>query len=95
MRATSTQHTLDETQVFTDLVLADDELVRAEFDALIAACWEAPCEPPTRPPGPSAGPWARRPPHRWSRRVGLRHIRVPLRRPHCRQRGPPRQRSKR
>jgi hypothetical protein len=67
MRATSTERTLDEADVFTDLVLADDELVREEFDALIAACWEAPCEPPTRMPGPAAGPWAWRPPRRWSR----------------------------
>ncbi|TDW93942.1 hypothetical protein EV137_1240 [Kribbella pratensis] len=93
MRATSTERTLDEADVFTDLVLADDELVREEFDALIAACWEAPCEPPTRMPGPAAGPWAWRPPRRWPRRVGFRHSRVPRRRPHSRQRGPPRERS--
>ena len=89
MSATSTQHALDEAEAFVDLVLADDELVRAEFDALIADCWEEPCEPPTRLPSPSVGAWAERPPHRWPRRVGLRDSRIPRRRPHGRQRGPP------
>jgi hypothetical protein len=89
MRAVSTQQTLDQTEVFVDLVFGDDELVRDEFDALIAACWEEPCEPPTRRPCPSVGAWAGRPPLRWPRRVGLWRDRVPRRRPHGRQRGPP------
>lgn len=93
MRATGTQPTVDEAEVFVDLVLSDDELVRAEFDALVAACWEAPCEPPTRRPCPSVGAWAERPSRRWSRRVGLPHGHVPRRRPHGRQRGPPPHRS--
>jgi hypothetical protein len=41
---------------FLDLVLDDDELVRAEFDALIAATWESPCEPPQHKSGPPAFP---------------------------------------
>ncbi|MEV0284798.1 hypothetical protein AB0H36_11860 [Kribbella sp. NPDC050820] len=89
MRASGTQHTLDDAEVFVDLVLGDDELVRAEFDALIAACWEAPCGPPTRRRSPSVGDWAERPPRRWPRRGGLWRGRVPSARPDARQRGPP------
>ncbi|WP_350275078.1 hypothetical protein [Kribbella sp. HUAS MG21] len=81
--------TLDRTDAFVDLVFGDDELVRDEFDALIAACWDEPCEPPTRRPCPSVGPWAGRSPSKWPRRVGPRRDRAPRRRPDSRQRGPP------
>ena len=50
MKATGTQQTLDQAEVFVDLLLGDDDLMRAEFDALIAACWESPCEPARRRP---------------------------------------------
>jgi hypothetical protein len=40
-------------EAFSDLISGDDDLVRAEFDALIAAGWpEPPPSPP--PPAPSA-----------------------------------------
>lgn len=41
---------------FVDLVYGDEELVRAEFEALIAASWDPP--PPTPParPQPAGGP---------------------------------------
>jgi hypothetical protein len=76
---------------FLDLVLDDDELVRAEFDALIAATWESPCEPPQHKSGPPVGGWAAAPPPaRWPRRPGLPIARtVRTRRPQGRQRGPP------
>jgi len=37
-----------EADAFAELVYDDAELVRAEFDALIAACWESPSGPPPR-----------------------------------------------
>ncbi|HZP51976.1 hypothetical protein [Actinocrinis sp.] len=37
---------------FIDLICGDDELVRAEFDALIRECW--PGDPPGPPPHPPA-----------------------------------------
>ena len=43
-------------QAFVDLVCADDELMRAEFDALIAASWPTPPPVPPVPPRRSA-PW--------------------------------------
>jgi len=43
-------------QAFVDLVCADDELMRAEFDALIAASWPSPPAVPPVPPRRSA-PW--------------------------------------
>jgi hypothetical protein len=77
--------TVDE--VFLDLVTHDDDLVRAEFDALIAASWDAPPPPPPavpapadRPPGwPAPGPTD--PPR-------LADRSVPVSRP-IRQRSPP------
>jgi hypothetical protein len=44
---------------FVDLICQDDELVRAEFEALVAACWDV-APPPARPPAPPRP--ARRPP---------------------------------
>lgn len=46
--------TVDET--FLDLVTRDDDLVRAEFDALIAASWDAPPPPPPAAPAPADRP---------------------------------------
>lgn len=40
-------------EAFLDLVCADDELVRAAFDAIVAEEWPAPPSPP--PPAPAAG----------------------------------------
>jgi hypothetical protein len=42
---------------FTDLISEDDDLVRAEFDALIAATWPPPptAPPPPAPPAPGPG----------------------------------------
>jgi hypothetical protein len=44
-------------EAFTDLISGDEDLVRAEFDALIAASWQQPPPPPPAPPapGPSGG----------------------------------------
>ena len=39
---------------FTDLVTADDDLVRTEFDALVAGSWQTP--PPAPPAPPAAAP---------------------------------------
>ncbi|TCC49047.1 hypothetical protein E0H75_21100 [Kribbella capetownensis] len=90
MTATNQQQTVAEAEVFVDLVLDDDDLMRAEFDALIGACWEAPSEPPRRKPSPPGGGWAGRPPHRWPpwQRSPLAGS-VPARRPLSRERGPP------
>ncbi|HZX03766.1 hypothetical protein, partial [Kribbella sp.] len=61
MMATNQQQAAAEAEVFTevfvDLVLGDDDLVRAEFDALIADCWESPSEPPRRKTSPPGGGW--------------------------------------
>jgi hypothetical protein len=89
----TTQQTLDEDEVFLDLALADDDLVRAEFDALIAACWESPCEPPRDKTSPPAGAWAPRPPSMWPRPPVGPLGPVPARRPLGRERGPPLRRS--
>ena len=73
---------------FVDLVLADEDLLRAEFEAIIAAAWQEPPRPRRpAPPGPDdqpvpgavAGPLYRTPPA----------ASVPSRRRHCRQRSPP------
>jgi len=36
-------------EAFTDLIGGDDDLVRAEFDALIGASWHFPPPPPASP----------------------------------------------
>jgi hypothetical protein len=41
---------------FLDLVLSDDDLMRAEFDALVAATWDAPPPPPPARPAPGDRP---------------------------------------
>jgi hypothetical protein len=87
------QQTAGEAEVFVDLVLGDDDWVRAEFDALIAACWESPCEPPPDKLCPPAGAWAARPFSRWPRRPGMKLAAVSRQQPPGRERGPPRHRS--
>ena len=39
-------------EAFADLVGSDPDWVRAEFDALIEACWDEPPVPRDRPPRP-------------------------------------------
>jgi hypothetical protein len=82
-----------EADVFAELVYDDVELVRAEFDALIAACWESPSEPPLGKPCPPDGGWAGRPPLPIPRRPGLPAAPALHRPPEGRQRGPPPRRS--
>ncbi|MGW6277049.1 hypothetical protein [Kribbella sp. NPDC055071] len=90
MTAANQEQTLAEAEVFIDLVLGDDDLVRAEFDALIAACWESPSEPPRRKLSPPGGGKAGRPPRRWPRRHRSPLTdRAPAPRPLGRERGPP------
>jgi hypothetical protein len=43
-------------EAFTDLVSSDADLVRAEFDALIDACWNEPPASPEPPAPPAAQP---------------------------------------
>lgn len=59
--------TIDEE--FLELLCSDEELLRAEFEAIVAAEWPT---PPMRPPRPSpAGrPPSPRPPTWWTRRSG-------------------------
>jgi len=57
---TSTPAAEAKQDAFIDLICQDDDLLRAEFDALIAASWDPPPAapppaPPRRPP-PGAGP---------------------------------------
>ena len=41
---------------FLSTMCADEELVRAEFEAMILACWDEPVPPrKSRPPGPPVG----------------------------------------
>lgn len=37
---------------FLDIICHDEELLRAEFDALVAASWDEPPPPPPPPAGP-------------------------------------------
>ncbi|GAB2642646.1 hypothetical protein [Kribbella swartbergensis] len=84
------QQTVDAAEVFVDLVLGDDDLVRDEFDALIAACWESPRRPSRRKPCPPDGGWAAWPPRARERGSGPpAGTSVPTRRPDGRGRGPP------
>ncbi|MFC7480832.1 hypothetical protein ACFQX7_13495 [Luedemannella flava] len=59
---TTTTPTRQTRDGFIDLVLHDDELLRREFDDIVAAAWPTP--PPARPPcgsarGRPAGPTSR------------------------------------
>lgn len=82
------QQTADK-EVFVDLVLGDDDLVRAEFDALIAACWESPCEPPLDKSSTPSGAWEARPRPWWLCLPGSRLGRGPTPQPTGRGRDPP------
>ncbi|MFC6160162.1 hypothetical protein [Kribbella jiaozuonensis] len=80
-------------EAFLDLALADDELLRAEFDALIAASWESPSEPPLDKPCPPGGGHSAWPRSRRARQ-GKRALRPVLpKRTDGRARGPPRHRN--
>jgi hypothetical protein len=61
----STAH-VDQTidDAFLDLVSRDDDLVRAEFDGLVAACWQDPPPSFPAPPRPHGRPpaWPAPPP---------------------------------
>jgi hypothetical protein len=58
-------------QTFVDLVCADDELMRAEFDALIAASWPTPpAVPPVPPRRPARQPIHHLPDTSWRRQRG-------------------------
>jgi hypothetical protein len=75
---------------FVELICADDELVRAEFAAIVAAEWGSP--PPRRPIRPTPGNGPRHPGRRTA--VDGRALLLPrrTRRPassHRRQRSPP------
>jgi hypothetical protein len=48
-------------EAFTDLISSDPDLVQAEFDALIGACFDEPPGPP-QPPASSASPSEQPPP---------------------------------
>jgi len=77
---------------FLALVCTDEELLRAEFDAIIAAAWDQPTPPtrprPTRrPPGPPAPRRERRTDGSAGRLPGRQHY--PAGEGHCRQRAPP------
>jgi len=77
---------------FVDLVCQDDDLVRAEFDAIVAAAWPEPPAPPPppAPPGPGDRPAAEPGPPGW-REPGVRYVKLPKPRRlrHGRQRAPP------
>jgi hypothetical protein len=88
-----TEQLAAETEVFIDLVVGDDDLVRAEFDALIAACWESPCEPPPDKSSPPSGAWEARPQPWWLCLPGTRLGRAPTRQSDGRGRDPPHCRS--
>jgi hypothetical protein len=45
-------------ETFTDLVAADEDLLRAEFDDLIDACRQSPAPRPAAAGGPAPGPGA-------------------------------------
>ena len=80
---TSTERTADAD--FLAVLCADEELLRAEFDAIVEANWDVPPPvPPARPEGPGPRPVAPRPPRRTRRPA-------PGRRPAGR--GPVRERS--
>ncbi|WP_130445307.1 hypothetical protein [Kribbella rubisoli] len=80
-------------EAFLDLTLADDELLQIEFDALIAACWESPSEPPLDKPCPPSGGHSAWPRSRRARQGTHAPRSVLPRRTHGRARGPPRGRN--
>lgn len=78
---------LDRDQEFWDLIAADPELLRAEFDALIAANW--PCDPAPPTPGPRPARPGRR---RLAPRIAAPPAASRPAHPGRRQRSPPRDR---
>ncbi|MGW7680843.1 hypothetical protein ACWGID_08915 [Kribbella sp. NPDC054772] len=88
-----TEQAVAEADIFLDLALSDNDLVRAEFDALIAASWDSPCEPPPDIPTPSARAWGAPPQPWWPRLPHSLACRGPARRPVGRGRSPPRDRG--
>lgn len=77
----------DELDTFLDLVFEDPELVRAEFDDLIAACWDdSPPSPPSRRRRPAPQP---RSAPRPASQAGPGATTTALRNAEARQRGPP------
>jgi hypothetical protein len=79
-------------EAFVDLVCADDDLVRAEFEAIVAASWVGP------PPGPTLVPTPRPPERRPPRGEPPAKAKLPLTDPEAsgpadgprgRQRSPP------
>jgi hypothetical protein len=75
---------------FLDLVYHDDDLVRAEFDAIVAAAWPDPPEPPppAAPPAPDDHPSGPPGPPEWEAPGALR-TRLPEHPRRGRQRAPP------
>jgi len=91
--AADTVDTVDEAQEeFLELICADEQLLRAEFDAIIAQEWDTPSLPPG-PPRRSSFP--ARPPQRRRCRTGrpANQLTGPQHDPggegRCRERGPP------
>ncbi|MFY1671002.1 hypothetical protein ACN27G_13685 [Plantactinospora sp. WMMB334] len=85
-QAASTSRSVHE--AFVELVQHDDDLMRAEFEALIDACWHEPPPPPPARPQPAPRPplWPVGPPD------GERFVAVQSTLTGCRwrrQRGPP------
>lgn len=76
---------------FAELICADERLVRAEFDALIAATWDEPCVPGQR--RHRTPPSAHRPSRArvWYRDDGRDTEADPELAPQARERSPPRQ----
>ncbi|WP_432876975.1 hypothetical protein ACQPYH_27735 [Kribbella sp. CA-245084] len=85
---TMTPGAVDQLDTFWDVVCDDPEMLRAEFDDLIATSWDdSPPSPPTRPRRPEPKPGPSRPPAPAPSRSLTRR---PLRDAEARQRGPPR-----
>ena len=79
----------DTDDAFVELVCADDDLLRAEFEAIIEANW------PSTPRSSAGLPWPERPSPRRSHRTTMAPIAPPVRRGPAaerggRQRSPPR-----
>jgi hypothetical protein len=72
---------------FLELLLADEQLLRAEFEALMREAWpDEPAVPALRPFRPRP---PRRPARRWRSRTVLGHLPRPDIEAEARQRGPP------
>jgi hypothetical protein len=72
---------------FAKLISSDPDLVQAEFDALVGACWnQSPAAPP--PPTPAAGP-APPPPPGGTEAAGSRSAEAVPDQPQDQQRSPP------